>query len=262
MSSDPLPAVSTTTPNVARMYDYYLGGKDNYAVDRECAEEVISRVPLTREIAQANREFLGRAVRFLSGEAGICQFLDIGSGLPTQENVHEVAQGINPASRVVYVDNDPMVLTHARALLATDAQTGVICGDVRTPGDILAHPELHRLLDLSRPVAVLLVSLMHFIPNERDPYQAVTTLMEAMPTGSYLVLTHVEHRRELEAGAQSYNRASAPVELRSLDQIGRFFDGLDLVFPGLVNVRRWRPDERVTVMDRDVPFYGGIGVKR
>ncbi|MEW9527373.1 SAM-dependent methyltransferase [Microbispora sp. NPDC049125] len=251
-----------TTANVARMYDYYLGGKDNYAVDRERADEVISRVPLTREIARANRAFLGRAVRFLAAEAGICQFLDIGAGLPTQDNVHEVAQRANPASRVVYVDNDPMVLVHARALLAQDAQTRVIAGDVRNPDDILTHPEMRGLLDLSQPVAVLLVAVLHFIPDDHGAFPAVRTLVDALPAGSYLVLSHVEHRPELEHGARQYRQANAPAVLRPVDEIARFFDGVELVPPGLINVRRWRPDDHVHAWDRDVPFYGGVGVKR
>ncbi|WP_433423619.1 SAM-dependent methyltransferase [Microtetraspora malaysiensis] len=262
-STDPLPAVSTTTPNVARMYDYYLGGKDNYAVDRERAEQMIATVPLVRETARANRAFLGRAVRFLADEAGIDQFLDIGAGLPTQNNVHQVAERVNPASRVMYVDNDSMVLTHARALLATNARTGVIQGDVRNPVHIVRHPEVRGLLDLSRPVAVMLVSLMHFIRDEDNPYDLVASLMAAVPSGSCLVLSHVEHQPEYEdAVAASYARASAPVVARPVEEIGRFFDGMDLVYPGLVNVRQWRPDEEVSPVDPDVPFFGAIGIKR
>ncbi|MCC5581559.1 SAM-dependent methyltransferase [Microtetraspora sp. AC03309] len=262
-STDPLPAVNPTVPNVARMYDFYLGGKDNYAVDRERAEQMIAAVPLVRETAQANRAFLGRAVRFLAGEAGISQFLDIGAGLPTRDNVHQVAERVNPASRVMYVDNDSMVLVHARALLATNARTGVIQGDVRNPAHIVDHPEVRGLLDLSRPVAVLLVSLMHFIRDEDDPYRLVAALMAAVPSGSCLVLSHVERLPEYEdAVAASYARASAPVVARPVEEIGRFFDGLDLVYPGLVNVRQWQPGDEVSPAEPDVPFFGAIGIKR
>ncbi|MFG1824256.1 SAM-dependent methyltransferase [Microbispora bryophytorum] len=253
---------ASTTASVARMYDYYLGGKDNYAIDRQCAQRVISAVPLAREIARANRAFLGRAVRFLAGEAGIGQFIDIGAGLPTQDNVHQVAQRANPASRVVYIDNDPVVLVHARALLARDAQTRAILRDMRRPGEILADRDLVHLLDLSRPVAVLLVAVLHFIPDEHGAYEAVRTLVDAMAPGSFLVVSHVERCPELEAAARHYERANAPAVLRSVGEITRFFDGLDLVLPGLVNLRRWRPNDQALSLDCDVPCYGGIGVKR
>ncbi|GLX06652.1 SAM-dependent methyltransferase [Microbispora sp. NBRC 16548] len=250
------------TPNVARMYDYFLGGKENFEVDRECAEALIARVPQTREIARANRAFLGRAVRFLGSEAGIDQFLDIGAGLPTQNNVHEVAQRLNPSARVVYVDNDEIVLTHARAILATDKRTRVIVGDVRQPDGILTHSDMCTLLDLSQPIAVLLVAVLHFIPDHEDPYGAIRRLVEAMAPGSYLVISHVELRPHLERGAKEYERANAPAVLRSVKEIARFFEGLDLVPPGLVNVRRWRPDLDVLDHDPDLPFFGGVGVKR
>ncbi|MBO3751656.1 SAM-dependent methyltransferase [Streptosporangiaceae bacterium NEAU-GS5] len=245
------------------MYDYYLSGKDNYAADRAAAEEVIARFPLTREIARANRAFLGRAVRFLAAEAGIGQFIDLGAGLPTQDNVHQVAQRANPDARVVYVDCDPVVLVHARAILARDGQTEAIPGDVRVPAEILGDCDLHALLDLSRPVALLLVAVLHFIPDEEGPHAAVKTLMEALVPGSYLVVSHVEYRPELVEAAGVYKRANAPVVLRTPEEIGTFFEGLTLVEPGLVNVRSWRPD--LQVLDRrfdpDVPFYGGVAIK-
>ncbi|MEN3535837.1 SAM-dependent methyltransferase [Microbispora sp. ZYX-F-249] len=256
--------IDIRTPNVARMYDYYLGGKDNFAADREAAERVIAAAPVTREVARGNRAFLGRVVRFLAGEAGIGQFLDIGAGLPTRDNVHQVAQRANAAARVVYVDNDPVVLSHARALLATDERTRVVLGDVRKPGDILTDPEVRSLLDLSRPVAVLLVAVLHFVPDHEDPYGAVRALVDAMAPGSFLVVSHIEHRPELATAAKPYDRANAPVVPRTFDEVARFFDGLELVPPGLVNVRRWRPDELVlsTRLDPDVPCFGGVGVKR
>ncbi|GAB3890682.1 MULTISPECIES: SAM-dependent methyltransferase [Microbispora] len=256
--------LNLSTPNVARMYDYYLGGKDNFAADRQAAERVMAAAPITREIARANRAFLGRSVRYLAGEAGIGQFLDIGAGLPTRENVHQVAQDANAAARVVYVDNDTVVLSHARALLATDTQTRVILGDVRKPGDILTHPDVRDLLDLSRPVAVLLVAVLHFVPDHEDPYGAVRTLADAMAPGSFLVISHVEHRPELAGAVKPYERANAPAVGRTFDDIGRFFDGLELVPPGLVNVRQWRPDAPVLAaqLEPKVPFFAGVGAKR
>ncbi|GIH66979.1 SAM-dependent methyltransferase [Microbispora siamensis] len=258
------PLIDTATPNVARMYDYYLGGKDNFAADREAAERVMAVAPITREIARANRAFLGRAVRFLAGDAGICQFLGIGAGLPTKANVHQVAQDATPGALVVYVDNDPVVLSHARALLATDAQTRVLFGDVRKPGEILTDPDARALLDLSRPVAVLLVAVLHFVPDHEDPYGAVRTLVDAMAPGSFLVVSHVEHRPELSGAAKPYERANAPAVGRTFDEVARFFNGLDLVSPGLVPVRRWRPDAPVLTaqLEPDVPFFAGVGVKR
>ncbi|MEU8059263.1 SAM-dependent methyltransferase [Microbispora bryophytorum] len=253
--------LDVTKPNVARMYDYYLGGKDNYAADRACAREVIRQAPITRELARANRAFLRRAVRYLAEEAGVSQFLDVGAGLPTQDNVHQVARRVDPSARVVYVDNDPMVLVHARALLAVDAQTRVIQGDVRKPDDILANWDLRGLLDLSRPVGVLLVAVLHFIPDDEHPYEAVRTLLDAMPPGSYLVISHVEHLPHLEAAAAPYERANVPVVLRTFEEIGAFFTGLTVLRPGLVNVRRWRPDDQVLDSDRDVPCFGGVAVK-
>ncbi|WP_328710496.1 SAM-dependent methyltransferase [Microbispora hainanensis] len=256
--------IDVRTPNVARMYDYYLGGKDNFAADREAAERVIAAAPVTREIARANRAFLGRAVWFLAGEAGISQFLDVGAGLPTRENVHQVAQDTNPAARVVYVDNDPVVLSHARALLATNTQTRVVLGDVRKPGDILTDPDVRDLLDLSQPVAVLLVAVLHFVPDHEDPYGAVRALVDAMAPGSFLVVSHVEYRPELVGAVKPYQRANAPAVGRSLDDIGRFFDGLELVSPGLVNVREWRPDGPILTarLEPEVPFFAGVAVKR
>jgi O-methyltransferase involved in polyketide biosynthesis len=246
------------------MYDYFLAGKDNFAADRAAAEEVIERFPLTREIARANRAFLGRAVRFLAGEAGIDQFLDIGAGLPTQDNVHQVAQRVRSGARVVYVDRDPVVLTHAHAILVRDAQTSAIEGDVRKPANIWSNPELRELLDVSRPVAILLVAVLHFVREDEGVYAAVRTLVDALAPGSYVVISHVEHRPELEEAATVYQRANAPAVLRSVEEISGFFDELTMVEPGLVNVRQWRPD--VVVLDKrldpDVPFFGGVGVKR
>ncbi|WP_214107072.1 SAM-dependent methyltransferase [Acrocarpospora catenulata] len=253
--------IDVKTPNVARMYDYYLGGKDNTLADRECAEEVIRRVPQTRDIAWANRRFLGRAVRHAATELGIAQFIDIGAGLPTRENVHQVAQRANPESRVVYVDNDPVVLVHARALLARDPQTKAIAGDVRDPLAVLDDQELRTHLDLTRPVAVLLVAVLHFVTDEEEPYEAVRKLMDSLVPGSCLVLSHVEAVAQLDAAVKAYERASSPAVLRSEEEVTAFFDGLRLVPPGVVRLKEWRPDNNVFRFDPDVPIFGGVGVK-
>ncbi|GAA3067900.1 hypothetical protein GCM10017600_20660 [Streptosporangium carneum] len=249
-------------PNVARMYDYFLGGKDNFRIDRVCAERVREHAPEVFVMARENRAFLGRAVRYLADEAGVDQFLDIGAGLPTQENVHQVAQKINPEARTVYVDHDPVVLVHARALLATDDRTCVIRQDVRAPEKILTAVDALGLLDLSRPVAVLLVAVLHFVTDAEDPYGIVRTLLEAVPAGSHLVVSHVEHRPDLEEAAAQYRDANAPVTLRTADEIGRMFDGLALVDPGVVQVTDWRPDEPPYLGEHRRKWVcGGVGRK-
>ncbi|WP_246265353.1 SAM-dependent methyltransferase [Acrocarpospora pleiomorpha] len=253
--------IDVKVPNVARMYDYYLGGKDNTLADRECAEEVIREIPQTRDIAWANRRFLGRAVRFLAEEQGIDQFIDIGAGLPTRENVHQVAQRANPDARVVYVDNDPVVLVHARALLARDPQTVAISGDARRPLEILADAELRGLLDLSRPVGVLMVAVLHFVTDAEDPYGAVASLMSHLVPGSCLVVSHVERTKRLEAATRAYARASSPAVLRSDAEVAAFFEGLTMIEPGLVRLKNWRPDDLVLRFDPDVPIFGAVGVK-
>ncbi|MEU8269499.1 SAM-dependent methyltransferase [Sphaerisporangium sp. NPDC049002] len=252
-----------STPSVARMYDYFLGGKDNFAVDRERAEEVIRQAPHVPFMAQANRDFLGRTVRYLAGECGVRQFLDIGTGLPTQENVHQVAQRADPRVRVVYVDNDPVVLGHARALLANNPNTHVMAGDLREPWAILGDPHVRGVIDFSQPVAVLLCAILHFIPDGDDPYGIVATLVNAMAPGSYLVVSHAERHRDLmpTTGAYDYEGASAPAVLRSLVEIAEFFDGLELVDPGVVYLPLWRPDGPLFFEDHRVRVCGGVGRK-
>ncbi|MFC4592417.1 SAM-dependent methyltransferase [Sphaerisporangium corydalis] len=261
-TSDPPEPFDTNTPSVARMYDYFLGGKDNFAIDRERAEEVIRSAPHVPLMARANRAFLGRAVRFLAGERGIRQFLDIGTGLPTQENVHQVAQGIDPRARVVYVDNDPIVLGHASALLTGNPNTHVMAGDLRRPWKIVSDPHVRGVLDFAQPMAVLLCAVLHFIGDEDDPYELVSRLVGAMCPGSYLVVSHAENHRELSEVAGSYEGASASVVLRSWVEIAGFFDGLELVSPGVVYLPLWRPDGPVFFEDNRVRAYGGIGRKR
>jgi hypothetical protein len=242
----PLP-FDTSRAHQARFYDYLLGGKDNYEADRAAAEAQLKIYPDLIFTARANRAFLGRAVRYLAGEAGIRQFLDIGTGIPTAGNTHEVAQAVAPESRVVYVDYDPIVLAHARALLnSSDAgATEYIDADLRDTGSILA--QAGQLLDFSKPVAVTLLSILHAIPDSDDPYAIVATLLDAVPAGSYLAISHAgpefvsaEARKALEDTVRRTSLQQYTVRTR--EQVARFFDGTDLVPPGLVLVEDWRPD--------------------
>ncbi|MCK2221786.1 SAM-dependent methyltransferase [Actinomadura sp. ATCC 31491] len=237
------------TPNVARLYDYYLGGKDHFPADREAAERILKVAPEVRAAARANRAFLGRAVRHLA-EAGIRQFLDVGTGLPTQESVHQVAAKVAPGSQVVYVDVDPVVLVHARALLSGQPGTAVVQGDLRKPAEILGHPEVLGAIDFSRPVGVLLVAIMHFVAESDRPKEILATLREAMAPGSYLVLSHGTSDARPEAanrGTEVYRRANAPLTLRSRKRILELFEGFELEDPGLVWLPEWHPEPADTV---------------
>ncbi|GAA2865866.1 SAM-dependent methyltransferase [Streptosporangium fragile] len=252
--------IQTHIPNVARMYDYYLGGKDNFPADREAAEQVLKVVPEIRYSARSNRAFLGRVVAFLA-ESGIRQFLDIGAGLPTQNNVHQVA----PDARVVYVDNDPTVLVHGRAILGKNENVTIVEGDVRRPAEILENPDVRAAIDFDEPVAVLLLAIMHFVPDEDDPEGIIATLRGAMTPGSHLALSHVaiDARPEAADGVvQVYDRASSPFVARTGKEIIRMFDGFDVVEPGIVNLPEWRPEPGAAVPYRDVGnyFLGGVGV--
>jgi hypothetical protein len=238
--------IDVTVPSIARTYDYFLDGKDNFAVDRQLAEQILRFAPETKEAAQANRRFLGRAVEFLA-EAGIRQFLDLGTGLPSQNNVHEVARRVRPDARVVYVDNDPVVLRHAQAFLVTDSSVAVICEDVREPTRILAHPTVQQMLDFSQPVAVMCLAVLHFVTDEEDPWGIVSTLIEPFAPGSYLAVSHSsldDTPAEISTAIQErYKTAAAPAVWRSREAIARFFTGLDLVEPGLVRFTDWRSDD-------------------
>jgi hypothetical protein len=242
-----IPDLRTDRPTPARMYDYYLGGEDNFAVDREAAEQVLSAAPEVRVLARENRKFLGRSVRYLTAEAGIRQFIDVGTGLPTQGNVHEVAQAVDPTARVVYVDNDPIVRAHADALLPSNGTTTVIEADMRDPGPILDHPDLNRLIDFSEPVAVLFMSVLHFITDEEDPYGLVAAFRDRSVPGSHLALSHITSPEQNTDGAAAAadvykSRATSPAILRTPKEIGSLFDGYELVEPGLVFLPQWRPD--------------------
>ena len=224
-------------PNVARIYDFLLGGKDNYAADRDAAQRLLDAVPGAAAAARDNRRFLGRAVWFLAREAGIRQFLDIGTGLPTRGNVHEIAHAANPGARVVYADNDPVVVTHARALLADSLTVAAVHGDLRDPDRLFALPDVRAFIDWDEPVAVLMVAVLHFLEDRENPWAAVDAFKAQMAPGSYLVLSHVTSDDTpadvIRQAAEVYQNASAPGMARTREQIARFFDGLDMVSPGL-----------------------------
>jgi hypothetical protein len=253
-------SIDPTVPNVARIYDYWLGGKDNFAADREAAELSAKAVPPLPWLSRENRKFLGRAVRFCA-RAGITQFLDIGSGLPTMENVHEVAGQAAEDPHVVYVDNDPVVLSHARALLSTP-RTAAARGDLTQPEEILRAPEVRRLIDFGQPVAILVVATLHFIPDEAGPAAAMARLREAMAPGSYLVISHVEVSPDHGVGTQPRSQTARDLgeaqkgtpwgPARTREEIAAFFGDLTLLEPGLVDVWDWRPDTDVMVTSSDV----------
>jgi hypothetical protein len=238
------PGVDTKRANVARVYDYLLGGSHNFLADQDVGRAITAVDPNARAIGRANREFLGRAVRFVSA-AGIRQFLDIGSGIPTQGNVHEAAQQACPGARVVYVDVDPVAIAHSRAMLAGNADATIIEADLRGPEKILADPVTSHMIDLSQPVALLLVAVLHFIGDSEDPWQIVATLGGALAPGSYLVLSHGTSEGmpgAAQAAAKVYNRSvSGHLHMRSREAIARFFDGFELVPPGLVSIPQWQP---------------------
>ncbi len=256
--------IDTSVAHPARVYDYWLGGKDNFAADREAAERVLAVTPGLRFRVQANRAFLARAVRYLAGEAGIRQFLDIGTGIPSASNTHEVAQAVAPDARVVCVDNDPIVLVHARALLASSPQgaTQYVEGDVRNAGPILGAAA--STLDFSRPVALMLLGIMHLVLDSEDPYGIVAGLMAALPRGSYLALSHPAidiGAAQAEAQRRYNERVSTPQTLRTREQVARFFDGLELVPPGLGYVHAWRPDAGDVAGEGTVSAHGGVARK-
>jgi S-adenosyl methyltransferase len=261
------PEINTSVPTPARMYDYWLGGKDNFPADRRAGEAVLEVFPEMRRGVRQNRALLGRMVRYLAGEAGIRQFLDIGTGLPTEDNTHEVAQAVAPESRVVYVDNDPLVLVHARALLESSPQgvTKYVEADLRDPDKILEGAA--ETLDFNEPVAITLLMILMLIEDE-DAYEVVGRLMAAVPSGSYLAISHPAG--DVDSGGEisvAYERLAELMPerptLRGKDQVARFFDGLEMVEPGLVQLHRWRPDpaDAESVLHYDVPAYAGVGRK-
>jgi S-adenosyl methyltransferase len=253
--------LDTTTPNVARIYDFLLGGKSNYAADRAAAERVLREIPHSAVAAQQNRAFLGRAVRLLA-DSGIRQFLDIGSGLPTRSNVHEIAQRAVPKSRVVYVDYDSVVVGHARALLEKGSPgVSVVVGDLRDPGKVIRDTE--RLLDFREPVAVLLFAILHFLRDDDEPHEVVRTLTNALAAGGALAVSHITGEGTAPeknlAAQQVYQGASAPVVPRSRDEVTRFFDGLELMEPGVADINLW--PVKAAEPDTPLSFYGGVAWK-
>ena len=242
------PGIDVSKPHSARRYDYWLGGKDNFETDRESAEMVAEAFPSIRFAALENRAFLRRSVTYLAEEAGIRQFLDLGAGLPTVGNVHEIAQGIAPESRIVYVDHDPIVLTHARTLLHSTAEgrTAYIQADIREPERILTHPDLLATLDLTEPVALMLVAVAHFLTDDDRPEEMVGQLCDALPSGSYLVMTHAtsDHltAEDLAESEEANQRSGIPFRLRSTAEFSRFFTGMQVVPPGIGGIMAWRPE--------------------
>jgi hypothetical protein len=258
--------LNTQVAHPARVYDWLLGGKDNFPADRVAGEALVSVRDEARVAVRANRAVLQRAVRMLAA-AGIDQFLDIGTGIPTAGNTHQVAQGINPRARVVYVDNDPIVLAHARALMsgAGHGETAVLQADLHDAEGILSSPEVRKLIDFGRPVALLLVAVLHFVPDQDNPHAIVARLLAALPSGSYLVLTHITNdvltAKETERVNSAYESVSAPLALRPKAEILRFFEGLELLAPGLVLAPWWNPDEEPPQGSDQIGIYAGVALK-
>jgi hypothetical protein len=251
-------------PSAARVYDFYLGGFHNFAADREMGRQAVRMWPELPEIMRANRGFLRRAVEFLVA-AGVRQFLDLGSGIPTVGNVHEVAQRAAPDTRVVYVDNDPVAVEHARAILADDDLTAVVQADLREPDSVLADPTVRGRLDLGRPIAVLMVAVLHFIPDADDPAGLVARFRDAVPAGSYLALSHATAGEKADRAAEHrglYQRTATPMTMRTRDQVEQFFAGWELVPPGLVYLPQWRPEPGGPAVDRPERMTGLAGVGR
>jgi S-adenosyl methyltransferase len=250
----------TSRAHMARVYDFWLGGKDNFAADRAVAEQVAAAYPDVLVAVRAQRAFLARAVHFLVAQAGVRQFLDIGTGLPSANNTHQVAQRAAPASRVVYVDNDPIVLNHARALLSSSPEgaTAYIDADLRVTAAIVERAA--GVLDFGQPVAVMLLGILQGIPDQEDPGAIVGRLMDAVPPGSYLAISQIAS--DVAAGVQRYNaQAAVPVAARTRAEICRFFAGLEIIEPGIVQVHRWRPGTGDLGSGRNLAIYAGVGRK-
>ncbi|MGV9882189.1 SAM-dependent methyltransferase [Streptomyces sp. NPDC003006] len=260
--------IDITMPSVSRIYDYYLGGSHNFEVDREAGRRAMEFMPGLPKIMQANRAFMRRAVRY-AVDQGVTQFLDIGSGIPTFGNVHEVAQRASDEARVVYVDHDPVAVEHSKAVLDGDERTAVLAADLRKPRDILGSPEVGSLLDLDRPVALLLVAVLHFVEDAYDPRAAVAELRDGLAPGSLIVLTHASYEgipvppEQADGTVGVYKDIRNPLIMRSREEIARFFEGYDMVEPGLVPMPHWRPD---TALEEEDPYsfsgFAGVGQKR
>jgi hypothetical protein len=263
-----VPEIDTSKPHPARVYDYFLGGKDNFAADRETARQALQAWPTIRTAARENRAFVGRAVKYLAEEAGITQFLDLGSGLPGVGNVHEVAQDVVPSAHVVYVDNDPIVLAHARALLTSKpaGKCAYIQADIRDPQAILDNPVTRETLDFSEPIALVVAAVLHFVPDEDEPDRIISTLIDALPSGSYVIASHgtAEYSPQGVQGlARAYTQGGIPGKARDADEFADLmFRGLTLVPPGVVLVSEWRPQPGAVLPPAaEVGSNGGVARK-
>jgi len=258
--------LDVSTPNVARMYDYYLGGLTSFAADRAAAERVLAHLPYQRRSAQENRRFLGRAVEFLaSPQCGVEQFLDIGMGLPTTRSVHEIARAVNPAARVAYVDNDPLVVSHGKAMLVEPGRSVVVEGDLRDPDGLLSDPDIRAHLDFSRPVGLLLVHVLHWVGDSDGPRRVLSVLRDALAPGSYLVLTHmsmdlISNKDAAMRAVRVYEHSNARLSPRGRQQVMRFFDGWKLLSPGLVPKHQWRPRPETSPLPFDAS-WAAVAVK-
>ncbi|WP_330440625.1 SAM-dependent methyltransferase [Micromonospora sp. NBC_00821] len=262
------PGIDPNIPSVARVYDFFLGGKDNFEADRKVAEHALRITPDGPAAGQANRAFLRRVIRFLVGEAGIDQFLDIGSGLPTQGNVHEVATEQNPKAQVVYVDNDPIVLSHGRALLAAEGTATVIQADIREPEAILNHPDVRRFLDFDRPIGLLLFAILHHLGDDEDPKAVAAALIDALPSGSYVAISHFrdpgerdpEGSRKAREVERVFNESLGTGRWRTDEEILSFADGLTVLEPGLVPLAEWRPEPDAPATVQTDTYHTFVGL--
>ncbi len=266
MASDPLSHIDTSVAHSARVYDYWLGGKDNFAADRALGDAMVQAIPNLPTMARANREFLARAVRYLAAEGGVRQFLDIGTGIPTAGNVHEVAQEVAPESRVLYVDHDPIVLAHARALMTSTSQgqTEFIMADLRDPDGILTDPALAKTLDIEQPVGLILVGILMYFRDSENPQGMVSTLFDALPSGSYMAITHPTAHFDppaFEAASAAAAHAGITLVSRSKAEIEHFFSGLEIVEPGVVPVLAWHPDGEPPEDPNAAYYWAGVARK-
>lgn len=258
--------IDNGVPHSARIYDYWLGGKDNFAADRAVAEALMTAIPTVRSMAAENRHFVHRAARYLAGKAGVRQFLDIGTGIPTRPNLHEVAQQVAPETRVVYVDNDPIVLAHARALMISSEQgrSEYIHADMRQPEMILNHRTLREVLDLDQPVALTMIAILMLLNDADDPWRKVRVLMDALPSGSYVAITHPTgdfNPEAVKAAVASAVDSGMTLVPRSRDEVARFFEGWELVEPGIVPVMAWQPDDGEPADPHAAYYWAGVARK-
>jgi hypothetical protein len=258
----PADEIDTGSPHPARVYDYWLGGWDNYEADRVAARRITEIIPRIVEVARLNREFMARATRFVV-EQGIRQIIDIGAGIPTSPNIHEVAHEVNPDVKVVYVDNDPIVRVHGDALLSQSGSSTFVLGDLRNPAAIVSHPRLRELIDFGQPVAYALIAVMHFVDDEDDPAGTIATLRDAVPRGSYLMMSHAtpEFDADHEAHKAVWDGSSVRLSMRSREEVTALFSGFDFIEPGLVKVPLWHPTQRGPIDASWMGMYGGVGVK-